>query len=383
MPEYNFTFDWNRITTIGKVKILAEQVVGSPSQAQISQAVADYIDSHPGALSPLSQATKSALLDIAEHVAYIDANGQSRYAALDAALNAKALLSITAVYTQSGTVYDTDNLDSLKDDLVVTAYYDDGTTADVTSACTLSGTLAEGTSTVTVTYQEKTATFEVTVTHAVLPQGFTKYDYMSFTGVDTTKYNRGILMPTKTYANLNNISVEFEYVSKVGTTSGDCILGGRSASGSASSLAFYTATSKFGYHIHGSDSAINIPQTQNEKHKVILTNSSATPSTLSFDGTDYSISWSNSNTINTFMSLFCNQQAGNTSIYQKPNIEVGEIIVRDLSGNVINDYFPCVRTSDNVIGLYDIIEDAFYTCSTVTYATIGNAGNKYAVGNWS
>lgn len=165
MPEYNFNFDWNKISTLGKVRILVEQVVGSPSQAQISQAVADYIDSHPGALSPLSQATKSALLTIAEKVAYIDANGQSYYNALDAALNAKALLSITAVYTQSGTVYDTDSLDSLKDDLVVTAYYDDGTTADVTSASTLSGTLTEGTSTVTVTYEEKTASFNVTVTH--------------------------------------------------------------------------------------------------------------------------------------------------------------------------------------------------------------------------
>ena len=166
MADYNIKFDWNKISTLGKVRILVEQVVGSPSQAQINAAVASYIDSHPGSLSPLSQATKSALLDIAEHVAYIDANGQSRYDALDAALNAKALLSITAVYTQSGTVYDTDTLDSLKADLVVTAYYDDGTSADVTSASVLSGTLVEGTSTVTVTYQEKTATFDVLVSNA-------------------------------------------------------------------------------------------------------------------------------------------------------------------------------------------------------------------------
>jgi len=170
MSEYNWKFDWNKISTLGKVRILVEQVVGAPSQEAISQAVADYIDSHPGALSPISQATKSALLDIAEHVAYIDANGQSYYNALDAALNAKALLSITAVYTQSGTVYDTDSLDSLKDDLVVTAYYDDGTTADVTSASVLSGTLAEGTSTVTVTFGTKTATFTVTVTSEIPTQ---------------------------------------------------------------------------------------------------------------------------------------------------------------------------------------------------------------------
>ncbi len=76
------------------------------------------------------------------------------------------LTSITAVYTQGGTVYDTDSLDSLKSDLVVTAYYDNSTSAVVPSAdYTLSGTLAEGTSTITASYGGKTATFNVTVTH--------------------------------------------------------------------------------------------------------------------------------------------------------------------------------------------------------------------------
>lgn len=164
MPEYNFTFDWNRITTIGKVKILAEQVVGNPSQEALNAAVAAYIEDHPGALSPLSAATKAALLQIAEKVAYIDEHGQDYYDALDAALNARALLQITAVYTQSGTVYETDSLESLEADLVVTAYYDDGTDAVISSGYTLSGELTVGTSTVTVTYSEKTATFTVTVT---------------------------------------------------------------------------------------------------------------------------------------------------------------------------------------------------------------------------
>ena len=76
------------------------------------------------------------------------------------------LSSITAVYTQSGMVYDTDTLDSLKSDLVVTANYEDGTSAMV-SDYTLSGTLAEGTSTITVTYGGKSTTFTVTVTKAI------------------------------------------------------------------------------------------------------------------------------------------------------------------------------------------------------------------------
>lgn len=164
MPQYNITFDWNRISTLGKVRILVEQVVGQPSQEAITQAVEDYIESHPGSLSPLSPAVKSALLQIAEKVAYVDANGQSYYNALDAALNAVAVLQITAVYTQSGTVYSTDSLDSLKANLVVTVYYDNGTSAIVSSGYTLSGTLDSAVSTITVTYEGKTATFDVNVT---------------------------------------------------------------------------------------------------------------------------------------------------------------------------------------------------------------------------
>lgn len=79
--------------------------------------------------------------------------------------SAVTLSSITAVYTQSGTVYDTDTLDSLKTDLVVTATYSDSSTQTVTAAdYTLSGTLTVGTSTITVSYGGKTATFNVAVT---------------------------------------------------------------------------------------------------------------------------------------------------------------------------------------------------------------------------
>jgi len=80
----------------------------------------------------------------------------------------RVLSSISAVYTQSGTVYDDATLDSLKSDLVVTALYSDASTAIVPSTdYTLSGTLAEGTSTITVSYGGKTATFNVTVSEAV------------------------------------------------------------------------------------------------------------------------------------------------------------------------------------------------------------------------
>lgn len=137
-------------------------------------------NSHGGSGGGLTSDIKEALLDCFEHVAWIDANGQDYYDALESALYPPAnLTSISAVYTQSGTVYDTDSLNDLKSDLVVTAHYDDSSTQTV-SAYTLSGTLTTGTSTITVAYGGKTTTFTVTVTHMTVPKNLlTDYTWTS------------------------------------------------------------------------------------------------------------------------------------------------------------------------------------------------------------
>ena len=72
------------------------------------------------------------------------------------------LVSISATYEQSGTVTTDTPLYSLKEDLTVTATYDNGVTIPVTDY-ELSGTLETGTSTITVSYEENTDTFDVTV----------------------------------------------------------------------------------------------------------------------------------------------------------------------------------------------------------------------------
>lgn len=114
----------------------------------------------------LTEEVKTALLACFEHVAWIDADGQTYYDALETALNKKRTISsISAVFTQgSAVVYDTDELYSLKQYLTVTVAYDDTTTKEV-SNYTLDGTLIAGTSTITVAYSKKTTTFNVTVTH--------------------------------------------------------------------------------------------------------------------------------------------------------------------------------------------------------------------------
>ena len=110
----------------------------------------------------MSDDVKNAILACFEHVAWVDDQGLTYYDALYSALH-DGLVSISAVYTQSSTIYDTDTLDDLKPDLVVTATYGDSTTRAVTGYI-LSGTLTAGTSTITATYQGETATFTVTVT---------------------------------------------------------------------------------------------------------------------------------------------------------------------------------------------------------------------------
>lgn len=143
--------------------------------------VVTYLRSAPG--GGLTEEVKQALLYIAANAAYENDNGDYYQTLYDALYPSKTLVSITAVYTQTGTVYPSTSLDALKTDLVVTAHYDDNSTATVTTY-TLSGTLAVGTSTVTVSYDGKTTTFNVTVSEqatvvsisAVYTQSGTVYD---------------------------------------------------------------------------------------------------------------------------------------------------------------------------------------------------------------
>lgn len=121
----------------------------------------EEIDSFEG----ISDNVKVALLDCFAHVAWIDEHGQEYYDALESALY--EVVSISAVYTQSSLVYTTDTLDSLKENLVVTAIKSDSTQEVIpANKYVLSGTLIEGTSTITVSYKNKTTTFDVIVTDA-------------------------------------------------------------------------------------------------------------------------------------------------------------------------------------------------------------------------
>lgn len=163
------------------------------------------------------------------------------------AITATAVLaaqSITATYTQSGTVYDTDSLETLRNDLVVTANYAGGTSETVTDY-TLSGTLTEGTSVITVTYAGLTDTFNVTVSGQPIS--------------DETKWTDGVAY---TYTGVLNEYVDrsngslvaynawdrttYLYCSGASTLTFDCVTS--NSQGGASNLlynAFYDADKNF------------------------------------------------------------------------------------------------------------------------------------------
>lgn len=131
-----------------------------------AKATGDAIDDLRGQLSgTIPYPVKIALDSIIQNVAFkSSADFTSEKSAIHAWATDISLLSIDAVYTPGDPVTDMDSLDVLKNNLVVTANYSDGTSVRLPdNAYTLSGTLNIGTDTITVSYMDKTDTFDVTV----------------------------------------------------------------------------------------------------------------------------------------------------------------------------------------------------------------------------
>lgn len=109
---------------------------------------------------------KMAIIDMFSKVAFIDDNGQDYINELSTHLFSEInVSSVSAVFTQPQTDITTStSLDSLKDNLVVTATYIDGTSETLDDEdYTLSGTLTSGKSSITVSYMGKTTTFDCLV----------------------------------------------------------------------------------------------------------------------------------------------------------------------------------------------------------------------------
>lgn len=332
----------------------------------------EYIISESG--GGLTEDVKQALLQIAEKIAYIDDQGQDYYDALYNALYPPAdLVSISAVYTQSGTVYDTDTLDSLKANLVVTAHMSDQTTRTVTEY-TLSGTLTEGTSTITVTYGGKTTTFTVTVTE-VPP--YTFYDYLQ--GDGNAYINTGLLASTYFTLDYDHEIKAARY--NAGTTK--AIYGARQQWGTNNARELWWNDSAYGVNFCASSTTAVADASSKE---VPITVKTTRDKKILRDGVEVSYTAGNIGNITHTgsITLFAECTGGEGSGYKAiadTNAYAGAYSacriyyfkVWDANGDLVADIKPALRISDNAIGMYDSVRNVFLENANDTGAfSLGN-----------
>lgn len=314
-------------------------------------------------ISGISDDVKAALLQIASKVAYIDDDGADYYQDLyDALYPPAALESITAVYTQSGTVYDTASLDDLKEDLVVTAHWDGQADSTVpSSSYTLSGTLAVGTSTITVSYGGKTDTFTVTVTQEP-PYEF--YDYIQ--GDGTAYIDTGLKASTYLGSYTHEIKVAH------GASENERpIYGAREGWGNTNCRIIWQKNLGYSVALAGSATAnytTMVSESNYDPHVIKL----GSDKKVYFDGeqiSDYS-SGSFGTITKTFNFLLFTQANGQSgsgyfaidggyaSAPSKCRIYYFKVF--DSNNDLVAYMQPAKRKSDDAVGMYDSVRDTFY-----------------------
>lgn len=338
------------ILAVDRAGVEADTVIGADGfDTQIVNAVNDWLDEHPPASGGMSEAFKQALLDCFENVAWINDDGQTYYDALYAALYPPVdVLFISAVFNQgSAVIYNTDSLDTLKQYLTVTATMSDSTTRTVTNY-TLSGTLAVGTSTITVSYGGKTTTFNVTVTHEILlPDAYQQVEYLQSS---RTQYINTGLNPGDSKTDFNGYSVEITATFLTQQASGTAVLIG---SGVQPGCWMGAVNSGVGVGLGAS-----IGTYYNDIDPSVMQT--------------YTLSWAN-NTLtavcqNSTISRSMNSKPdnrpftvfSNTTMEYPGDFRVSRVKIAK-NGTPLRDLIACYRKSDDVIGMYDIVNDAFYT----------------------
>lgn len=303
-----------------------------------------------------SDGAKNALLNLLAHVAYIDEHGQDYYDALEAELFRTAdLVSISAVFEQgSAVIYDTDDLDTLKQYLTVTATYEDLSTREIT-AYTLSGTLEVGTSTITVSYAGKTTTFNVTVTEntSVLPSAYQQVEWIE--GKHGPVINTENRLTTE-----SEIRLGAQVVGNTTSTQALAVCG--KTSPSVLFLGYYdTSIRLMGYVNYARSASKTFDKNLGGAiHDYIFNKSECKidgVSVITFDGamtTEFSQ--------DTSMCIFGYQDSTDPNLaYSRQSWSRCSYFQIYDNGVLVNDLVPCYRKSDGVIGMYDLVQRAFRT----------------------
>ena len=313
----------------------------------------------------LTDEIKLALLNCIAHVAWSGTDGEDYYTDLYNALYPSVSpVSISAVYTQSGTVYPYYSLDQLKSDLVVTVHYSDSTSA-VTNAYTLSGTLAEGTSTITVTYGALTTTFNVTVTASPVPTGYTPLQYVErpTDAAANTCYNSTGFTPNGT--DDLEVKMTVELLAAPSSSSGGYFLACRqNNSGNTLGFGIYVPQAATSIGTFDGESCMIEPEGSGisiigKKYSLTVTK---TPTSITVtDGT-------NTNTITRTPRAMANALSvfGLISTTSQLNVPIcGRIYALEATeGETLKlKFVPCKRDSDSAVGFWNPVASEFKTAA--------------------
>lgn len=225
----------------------------------------------------------------------------------------------------------------------------------------------------------------------LVPFTYIEYDYITaeegnvWTTNEVTVPNG--LIQLKSYTDLDAISFDVDFSYNLGQkySSGTCLFGGRSESGTSHSLGVFLPSGHIAIHYEGIDSGqTSLTFSLNTKYHLSYRNTGTSPATLTLDNNSISLPYTEHVEIpNTKLSLFGNPTPTDTESYPANKHRIGILKVYDYSGNLINEYRPCKRKADNVVGMFDVVEQIFYTCETTSLATEGSSRCIYKVGIWS
>ena len=277
------------------------------------------------------------------------------------------LNSINAVYTQGQTkVYPSTVLDTLKTDLVVTAIYSDSSTSVVgAGSYTLTGTLTVGTSVITVTYEGQTTTFNVIVS-TVLPSGYQQVEYVANANVSSNPKGYiplGITLTPST----DRVVTEFEctdFSAYTGNYFG-AVYGDFWGNETQGIYNFLTNTASFMVRAGGKNIRVAHSTYEHAAYTALPANTKHTLDVYH----DYvyingilcgeptgSAGVASNRQMYLFGSTNSNNSDFNLNSYFKGKIYNHKIYRNNV---LIHNYVPCYRLSDNVIGVYDVIDNVF------------------------
>jgi len=184
-----------------------------------------------------------------------------------------------------------------------------------------------------------------------LPNGYQEVEYIESTGTQW--------IDTGVYANSLTTGFEMTFLGKNNLTTTDgsfgTIFGGRQSSSSMQfDMSTYNGSKSSGVFEVGNRTQVALDYTKNVKltcsyKNAVFTSCTGTATTLTPANTTSPMS----------VSLFAMHQRGTTLYYECGSLQLYSYKMYE-GNTLIRNFVPCYRISDNVIGLYDTVNDVFY-----------------------